>query len=82
MNHEEFKSHLKRAMGDKIPQSARDTWAPFVRHQLTVFFVNYDWIKRPAFLKWIHDCPSVDFGENQDGVSVWICRFGEVGHDK
>ena len=80
MTHEELKEKLLKAMGGKPAIAARPTWAEFLRNRGTEFFINYDWIQAPAFYKWVWYCEDVDFGDGAQGLTVWICNHGRVGH--
>lgn len=77
MTHEELRDKLKKAMGGKIPMDARPTWAEFLRSRATEFWINYDWVKNPAFWNWVNENPRVDGGLGGTfGTTIMIMRHG------
>lgn len=83
MTHEDLKNKLLKAMGGKVPMSARDTWADFLRSRATEFFMNYDWVKHPAFWKWVYEDPRVDGGLGGTyGTTIMIMEHGRIGHER
>lgn len=81
MNHEVLKEKVHKAVGGRIPIAMRDRWADFIRNKKNEITLRYEWIHHPGFYKWVLDCPDVDFGEGSETITVWICRFGRVGHE-
>lgn len=79
MTHEELKSKLHKAMGNKVPMSARETWADFIRSQGTSFFVNFDWIKDMRIEQWAEDHPDLECYSYVHGLRIEIWQ---KHHDK
>lgn len=82
MDHEQLKQKILKGMGGKVPISARDSWAQFIREKATEFRIRYEWISVIGFFKWIYESPEVDFGDGTETVTVWIVQFGRKGHDR
>lgn len=81
MSHDELQDKLRKAMG-KIPMAARDRWAEFLRSKGTEFTLRYEWIADNRFYRWVYECEEIDFGEGAETITVWICGFGRIGHQK
>ena len=80
MDHEQFATKIKKAVGGKIPMAMRDRWGKFLRDKDTKITLRYEWITVPSFYTWLLDCDEVDFGEGVEIIEIWICGFGRVGH--
>jgi len=72
MDHEELRDKMKKAMGGKIPPSARETWAPFLQSRAETFFMSWDWIKDGRIEQWAHDHPDLEAYDSPNGLTLEI----------
>lgn len=68
-----------KALGGIVPPSFRDRFAEW-RQNGGELFIPYDIIRHPGFYAWVIDDPDVDFHDGTEGITVWVCNFGRLGH--
>lgn len=72
MDHDELKDKILKAFGGRVPVSAKDRWAEFVKNRETEIFLFYDWVKDRRFYRWVQNHPDLEFGDGVGGIKVWI----------
>lgn len=82
MVHEELYQKCLKAMGGTVPLGFREEFAKWHEAQGKEIWLRYDWIKHPGFYAWVVDEPGVDWHDGTEGITVWICEHGRVGHEK
>ena len=71
MTHEELEDKFRKAFGGKIPNSARDSWANFLRTKGLSFKFRYEWIKDQRIYKWATDHPEIDIADGAETVEFF-----------
>ncbi len=72
MDHEEFAQKMKKGMGNRVPPAARETYGQLLRSKGTKYFLNWDWIKDNRFVLWVTDHSELEFGDSENGFTVWV----------
>ena len=78
MDHDVLAEKLHKAFGNKIPMVARERWGLFIRERRTVFIFRYEWVKAPAFWRWVYQNSGpgkpLDIIDGEEWFGVYICN--------
>lgn len=74
ITHEILAEKFRKAMGNRIPIPARDSWADFIRSKGTRFCARYEWIQDNRFHSWVwsnRDELEIEDGTEAFAVSIY-----------